>query len=81
MGFIGNLFQNDKLEAVTLERDYYKALYEAKLQDMDAMRQMIAQLKDRNDALSAQILQYEQLIKRREGCENEVAVPDKELLF
>lgn len=81
MGFIGNLFQNDKLEAVTLERDYYKALYEAKLLDMDAMRQMIAQLKDHNDKLSAQILQYEQLIKRQEGCENEVAVPDKELLF
>lgn len=81
MGFIGNLFQNDKLEEVTLERDYYKALYEAKLQDMDAMRQMIAQLKDRNDVLSAQILQYEQLIKRQEGCENVVAVPDKELLF
>lgn len=81
MGLIGNLFQNDKLEELRLERDYYKGLYEAKLLDMDAMRQMIAQLKDRNDVLSAQILQYEQLIKRREGCENEVAVPDKELLF
>ncbi len=81
MGLIGNLFQNDKLEEATLERDYYKTLYEAKLQDMDAMRRIIAQLKDRNDALSAQILQYEQLIKHREGCENEVAVPDKELLF
>ena len=81
MGLIGNLFQNDKLEEITLERDYYKALYEAKLLDMDAMRQLIAQLKDHNDKLSAQILQYEQLMKRREGCENEVAVPDKELLF
>lgn len=81
MGFLGNMFQNDKLEALRLERDYYKALYEAKLLDMDAMRQMIVQLKDRNDALAAQILQYEQFIKRREGCENAVAVPDKELLF
>lgn len=81
MGFLGNMFQNDKLEALRLERDYYKSLYEAKLLDMDAMRQMIAQLKDRNDALTAQILQYEQLIKRREDGGNEVAVPDKELLF
>ena len=81
MGFLGNMFQNDKLEALRLERDYYKGLYEAKLLDMDAMRQMIAQLKDRNDVLAAQLLQYEQFIKRREGCANEVAVPDKELLF
>ena len=62
MGLVGNLFQNDKLEEVTLERDYYKALYEAKLLGMDAMHQLIAQLKDHNDKLSAQILQYEQLM-------------------
>lgn len=80
MGWIGNLFQNDKLEAVKMERDYYKRLYEDKLADMDAMRQTLAGYKDRVDSLASEVVLLRQQVSKK-AKNTVVELPDVEVLF
>lgn len=85
MGLVQKIFGNTELEIAVRERDYYKALYEDKLRDFDAMRTTIAAQRDQIEALELVVADYKRELNLRNARAEENhecdVVPDKELLF